>query len=130
MSNTLDKYKIDDNNRIMELRYFCRQYPLWVAELEHGINCKCHLDITGIKKTEVSDPTAKDAVKEVSLMEKCKLVEQSAIAASAEHYQKIIEIVTSDMPYKCFFAKHDKGGKKLFRVLVHKFFYILDGMKG
>ena len=127
MAKGLEQYKIDDANRIMELRYFCRQYPLWVTELEQGVGCSNQADVTGIKNVKINDPTARDAVRTASLIEKCRMVEQSAIAASADYYQKIMEIVTSDIPYKYFSVPISRGD---FKLLLHKFFYILNWMKG
>lgn len=73
------------------------------------------------------------AIKNVMYQKDCKMIEQAAIAASAEAYPYIIKSVTNDLSYR--FIEYDEKlgkipmGKTEFYAIRRKFYYFLDLLK-
>ena len=87
--------------RYKELCGFCEQYPEWKEELKEMTNIKSQT-ISGLPsgKRGTANVTEDLAIKRQQLLEKCELIEQTAIEADAELYQYIIKNVCYELPYK------------------------------
>ena len=118
----LDEYGIP-KARYMELLYFCQQYPEWEDEYKelHGVTASKIAQ--GVQIKGVSNPTAWRAEKAIAPLEKMKLVEQTAIEASADLHQQIVKNVCYQMPYE--FLK-PPCGRRQFYELRRRFFYLLS----
>lgn len=73
------------------------------------------------------------AIRNVMYQEDCEMIEQAAIATSAEIYQYIIKSVTNDLSYR--FIEYDEKlgripvGKTEFYAMRRLFYYYLDNLK-
>lgn len=111
----LEDYDLS-GNRQRELRAFCLQYREWLDKKN-----ALYDSIGGGAPRR--DSTADRAMKIISLDEKLKLVEQTAIEADAEIYQYILKNVTEDISY---IYMDVPCGKQKFYNTVKYFFFLLD----
>lgn len=119
------------NNRYAELRSFCKQYPEWVDELKYKVDTVKSPCLDGMPKTtEVANQTASLAVRRAQLEEKCKVIEQTAIAADADLYQYIIKSVCYGEPM--WYLRDIMGmpcERDAFYDARRYFFFLLDGVR-
>lgn len=119
----LKKYNIS-KERYRELKYFCLQYDEWKKQLSLCASLQAQ-QLTGMPggKNKISNPTADAAVKRSELMEKCALVEQTAIEAGAALYQYLLKNVTQGTPYEYM---NVPCGRRLFYEARRRFFFFLS----
>lgn len=82
--------------RLRELRYFCNQYQEWKDKLNimnPSVKGQRSDGIPNSNTNNISDGTAEIAVKRAMLIEKIKMVEDSAKEASPDAWQYIIKSV-------------------------------------
>ncbi len=123
------KYEIS-KHRFLELYHFCMQYQEWKEEL------KCNKDtVKGIASTEgirgnggTGSATESLVIRRLKIMEKCELIEQTAIEADSELYPYILEGVTRDYAsYK--YLRQVRGipcGKDMYYDRRRKFYWLLS----
>ena len=100
---TWDDYGIS-RHRYEELKAFCLQYNEKKAKISYGLkgvvqDGQPHGSSTG-------NPTEAAAIRNTIYLKDCEMIEQAAIAASAEIYAYIIKSVTNDLSYQ--FIEYDK----------------------
>lgn len=94
------KYYID-KHRHYELKHFCLQYPIWkrtyAALLDLSIVSS---SLTGMPSGgDMSDTTAKSAIRRTHYADKIKLVEETAKEADPYLYEYILKAVTEGLSY-------------------------------
>lgn len=121
-----DPYYIDPE-RYLELKHFCKQYPMWV-------DAYSHLDgLSKLSKEELDKLNPTGSVVEVRdrYMRWIKLIDDAARAAAPEVFPYIRIAVTKDRSYD--YISSNIGmvpcDSVTFRQYVHKFFYILSSMR-
>lgn len=126
----LSKYGIS-GKRYKELSGFCEQYPEWIEELKYKNSTVKSVAMTGMPTGHyTSDPTGDLAVRRTLLEEKCKLVEQTAIEASADFYSYIIKSVCYETSVDYLIAYEEMPlGKSAFYEIRRYFFCLLDKNK-
>jgi hypothetical protein len=117
----LDEYGIS-KDAYRELLYFCRQYVEKVNKLRtiRGIQPRVLSDMP--RGANTSDTTAKQAAKAIALSRDIEAIEQSAIAASGDMYQYILDNVTKGVRYEYLGIP---CGRRQFFNIRRAFFYIL-----
>ena len=115
--------------RYLELRYFCRQYPIWkkaYASL-HGLSGRPKDLELFKKKGGHSDPTARCAEAMVYYSSRIELVERIAQKTSPELGSYILEGVTTGVSYDVLRTRYEiPCSKDMYYDLYHKFFYLLS----
>lgn len=89
--------------RLRELRYFCNQYQEWKDKLDIIYPSAKGQQLDGMpysKTNNVSDETSDMAIKRTMLMEKIKMIEDSAKEASPDSWQYIIKSVCYREKYR------------------------------
>lgn len=122
----LDGWNIS-KNRYRELIYFCRQYTEWKDELKYQGDGVRSPSFSAQPKAKGENGLEKIALRRVELMEKCKEIEQAAMAADGEIYEYIIKNVTEGAGYQ--YLKMIMGipaGQAQFYQSRRKFFWMLD----
>lgn len=116
--------------RYKELCGFCEQYPEWKEELKEMTNIKSQT-ISGLPsgKRGTANVTEDLAIKRQQLLEKCELIEQTAIEADAELYQYIIKNVCYELPYKYLNYIEIPCSRETFYDKRRYFFYLLSKNK-
>ena len=129
---TLGKYGIS-GKRYKELCGFCEQYPEWIDELrtiDNGLKAQALSCTPSGNTNSVGDPTAKTAMRKTVLIEKIKLVDDTAKEASDEFYKEIIKSVCYGQP---FWYLRDIANtpisEKAFGDRRKYFFYLLNAKK-
>lgn len=129
-NNTWDDYGIS-RNRYQELKAFCLQYDEKRSKIKRGIS-SCVND--GMPKGNYREnPLESNAIRNVQYQKDCEMIEQAAIATSAEIYPYIIKSVTNDLSYQ--FIEYDEKlgripvGKTEFYSYRRLFYYYLDALK-
>lgn len=124
------KYWIS-KHRYYELKHFCLQYPEWLRlwnELE--IAMKAH-KLDALPGTDVSDPTAKLAMKRAEVQRAINMVRLSAYEASRELASYILKAVTEGIPFNRLQTMYDMPcGKDMYYDAYRKFFWFLSQRKG
>lgn len=116
--------------RYKELCGFCEQYPEWKEELKEMTNIKSQT-ISGLPsgKRGTANVTEDLAIKRQQLLEKCELIEQTAIETDAELYQYIIKNVCYELPYKYLNYIEIPCSRETFYDKRRYFFYLLSKNK-
>ena len=120
----MSQYKVEFNRK-NELRGFCRQYPGFKEQLEHGIKRKGYGFIPmRLKGAKISNPVEHEAVMRDKLFRKCLLIERAAVEADPKFFDEIIKITC----YGVRFEKkwYEESGIK---DTIEYFYYILDYLK-
>lgn len=127
---TWEDYGIS-KNRYAELKAFCLQYEEKKSKISRGIGAMCY---DGMPKSNYKENSLETkAIRNVMYQEDCEMIEQAAIATSAEIYQYIIKSVTNDLSYR--FIEYDEKlgripvGKTEFYAMRRLFYYYLDNLK-
>lgn len=127
---TWEDYGIS-KNRYDELKAFCLQYEEKKSKINRGVGA---VNYDGMPKGNYKENSLEtQAIKNVMYQKDCKMIEQAAIAASAEVYQYIIKSVTNDLSYR--FIEYDEKlgkipmGKTEFYSIRRKFYHFLDLLK-
>lgn len=118
--------KLSDYNisraKYNELKYFCMQYGEKKEELARGYGLKTAVNDGMPKSTSLSNPTAQNAIKKVSLEEDIALIEKTAQKASETLYPWILKNVTEGVPYEWL---NVPCGRRQFYERRRYFFYLL-----
>ena len=126
---TMKKYNISPH-RFMELYHFCLQYNEWKDELKYKSNTLKSPQISegSAAVGDVSDSTAKLAMRRAELQKKCELIEQTAIETDADIYQYILKAVTNEgITYNYLKTVCEiPCGKDMYYDRRRKFFYLLS----
>lgn len=123
------KYEIS-KHRFLELYHFCMQYQEWKNELKLVKDTvKGMTNTDGIRGSGgVGSATEQLVIRRLKLLEKCGLIEQTAIEADPELYQYIIEGVTAEYAsYK--YLREAKGipcGKDMYYNRRRRFYWLLS----
>lgn len=127
---TWDDYGIS-RNRYKELEAFCLQYEEKKSKISRGINAVAN---DGMPKGNYKHNALEtNAIRNVIFQKDCEMIEQAAIAASAEIYPYIIKSVTNDLSYP--FIEYDEAlgripiGKTEFYATRRLFYHYLDLLK-
>lgn len=122
------KYEIS-KHRFLELYHFCMQYQEWRNELKLVKDTvKGMVNTDGIRRSGgIGSATEQLVIRRLKLLEKCELIEQTAIEADPELHQYIIEGVTAEYAsYK--YLREAKGipcGKNVYYNRRRKFYWLL-----
>lgn len=118
-------------NRYEELKAFCLQYEEKKSKISR---LKRQEGNDGQPKgNHTGNPTEEMAIRNVTYQRDCEMIEQAAIAASADIYPYIIKSVTNDLSYA--FVEYDEKlgkipvGKTEFYAIRRLFYHNLDKMK-
>ena len=88
-----DKYMMS-MCRFRELYYFCLQYGEWKQEIQN-LNMLSSSKFDGVPRSnDISDSTAKIAIKRAELSQKCELIENTAYDVDFEIAKYILKAVT------------------------------------
>lgn len=123
-----EKYEIS-KHRFLELYHFCMQYPEWKEELKNNTHTVKSIQITDMPISHsYQDQTANLVERRMKLLEKCEMIEQTAMEADPDIYQYILEGVTqSYASYR--YLKMSKGipcGKNMYHNRRRRFYYLLS----
>lgn len=119
--------------RYLELKNFCRQYPIWkkafqsLTELSHRPE-----DLEIFHKTgSCSDPTANCAVARMFYSDRIKMVERVAMATDEILWSYILEAVTEGLSYDVLRVRSNiPCCRKIYYKLYRKFFWLLNKERG
>lgn len=118
-------------NRYKELKAFCLQYEEKRSKIFRGITGSVN---DGMPKSNYKGNQLESMAIRNAMYEKdCEMIEQAAIAASAEIYPYILKSVTNDLSYA--FIEYDETygripvGKTEFYSIRRRFYYFLDRLK-
>lgn len=101
---TWDDYGIS-RHRYAELKAFCLQYDEKKSKISRGISAVTN---DGMPHGNYKgNPLEANAIRNVTYQKDCEMIEQAAIAASAEIYPYIIKSVTNDLSYP--FIEYDEA---------------------
>lgn len=123
------KYEIS-KHRFLELYHFCMQYQEWKNELKYEKDTvKCIANTEGIHGSGGSgSATERLVIRRMKLLEKCEMVEQTAIEADPELYRYILEGVTAEYAtYK--YLRQVEGipcGRTMYYDRRRKFYWLLS----
>lgn len=127
---TWEDYGIS-KNRYAELKAFCLQYEEKKSKINRSVGA---MNYDGMPKSNYKENSLEaKAIRNVMYQEDCEMIEQAAIATSAEIYQYIIKSVTNDLSYR--FIEYDEKlgripvGKTEFYAMRRLFYYYLDNLK-
>ena len=127
---TWEDYGIS-KNRYAELKAFCLQNEEKKSKINRGVGA---MNYDGMPKSNYKENSLETkAIRNVMYQEDCEMIEQAAIATSAEIYQYIIKSVTNDLSYR--FIEYDEKlgripvGKTEFYAMRRLFYYYLDNLK-
>lgn len=126
--STKNKWWIE-RYRYLELKYFCRQYPIWKKAYQslHGLSQRPNDLELFKKKGGHSDPTAKCAEAMLYYRERIELVERVAEKTDKELKKYILEGVTNGTSYDILNTRYRiPCCKDTYYDLYHKFFYLLN----
>lgn len=127
---TWDDYGIS-RHRYEELKAFCLQYEEKKSKIHYGITSGTN---DGMPKSNYKGNQLESmAIRNTMYQKDCEMIEQAAVAASAELYPYIIKSVTNDLSYQ--FVEYDEEmgkipvGKTDFYAYRRLFYYFLDKIK-
>mgnify|MGYP000022507874 FL=1 len=127
---TWEDYGIS-KNRYAELKAFCLQYEEKKSKISRGIGA---MSYDGMPKSNYKEnPLETKAIRNVTYQKDCEMIEQAAIAASADIYPYIIKSVTNDLSYR--FIEYDEKlgripiGINEFYAYRRLFYHYLDLLK-
>lgn len=127
---TWEDYGIS-KNRYAELKAFCLQYGEKKSKINRGVGA---MNYDGMPKSNYKEnPLETKAIRNVTYQKDCEMIEQAAIAASADIYPYIIKSVTNDLSYR--FIEYDEKlgripvGKTEFYAMRRLFYHYLDNLK-
>lgn len=127
---TWEDYGIS-KNRYAELKAFCLQYGEKKSKINRGVGA---INYDGMPKSNYKENSLETkAIRNVMYQEDCEMIEQAAIATSAEINQYIIKSVTNDLSYR--FVEYDEKlgripvGKTEFYAMRRLFYHYLDNLK-
>lgn len=128
--NTWDDYGIS-RHRYEELKAFCLQYEEKKAKINRGITSGAN---NGMPKGNYKENQLENnAIRNVMYQKDCEMIEQAAVAASAELYPYIIKSVTNGLSYQFVEYSEKYGkitvGKTDFYAYRRLFYFYLDKIK-
>lgn len=127
---TWDDYGIS-RHRYEELKAFCLQYNEKKSKIDRGI--KGFSSDGQPRGNTTGNPTEAAAIRNTIYLKDCEMIEQAAIAASAELYPYILKSVTNGLAYEYIEYDENLGripvGKTDFYAYRKKFYHFLDKIK-
>ena len=125
----LEKYNIS-KDRFRELYYFCLQYDDRKTQLNSLYGLHATAQDGQPHGSGISDPTARDGAIAAVLSRDNEIMEQSALEASGDLYQWILEAVKYDLKFE--YLRMSRGmpcSYNEFKQARRKFYYVLDKKK-
>lgn len=90
------KYKLS-KSEYLSAKYYALRYNEWLAEYNSITDSVGGMAMDGMPHgTTVGNPTERLAIRKAELIDRMKLIEQSAIEADADLYEYIIKAVTNE----------------------------------
>jgi hypothetical protein len=129
--STKNKYWID-KHRHYELKHFCLQYPTWKKTYAaiNELSASSSILERVSSGDQITDMTAKCAMKKVYYSNRIKLVEQAAREADEDLYFYILKAVTEGLSYTYLKSKMDiPCGKDMYYDRYRRFFWILSNSR-
>lgn len=129
--STKNKYYID-KHRYYELKHFCLQYSTWKRTYkaldELHINTALYDQVSG--GNNLSDLTAKHAIKKAQYSERISLIEKAAMNADEDLYVYILKAVTEGLSYTYLRTKLGiPCGRDMYYDRYRKFFWLLSNSR-
>ena len=87
-----------ERNRYLELKYFCRQYPIW-KKAYAGLDSLAKKPEVLVQVSGISDPVSRCAEARAFYAERIKLVEETAMMSAPGFYEWLIKGVTEGKSY-------------------------------
>ena len=109
--------------------HFCKQYPLWLAELSTAPNSNKGVSYERdvVQTSNLSDTTAEMAVKRAEMARKKELVDRIAEEVGGKTYGRwIVQGVCFDFPFYVLEQRGIPCGKDLYYQMRRKFYYELS----
>lgn len=116
---SLGKYNIS-KAKYRELLYFCMQYKEWQDSIDYGMKGMVNDGMPHGSST--GNPTEAQAIKNGQILEKCRLIENTARDADIRIWRYILQNVTEGTPYEYLEVP---VGRRQFYEARKKFFYLL-----
>ena len=125
--STKNKYWID-KHRYYELKHFCLQYPSW-KKTYAAINelSASSPTIERVVSSDISDLTAKCAIRKAYYSDRIKLIEQAAMDADQDLYIYILKAVTEGLAYTYLTSQmHIPCSRDTYYDRYRRFFWLLN----
>lgn len=105
--------------------HYCKQYPLWVAEIETiaGTVKGISYDKPRVQASSDYDPTEEAAIRLSDVSKKKDLLDQIAVEIGGNLAEWIVYGVCYDVPYYKLQMKGIPCGKDLYYLLRRRFYY-------
>ncbi|MBR3374819.1 MAG: hypothetical protein IKG71_03395 [Firmicutes bacterium] len=105
--------------------HYCKQYPLWVAEIETiaGTVKGISYDKPRVQASSDYDPTEEAAIRLSDVSKKKDLLDKIAVEIGGNLAEWIVYGVCYDMPYYKLQMKGIPCGKDLYYLLRRRFYY-------
>lgn len=129
--STKNKYWID-KHRHYELKHFCLQYPTWKKTYAaiNELSASSSILERVSSGDQITDMTAKCAMKKVYYSNRIKLVEKAAKEADEDLYFYILKAVTEGLSYTYLKSKMDiPCGKDMYYDRYRRFFWLLSNSR-
>ena len=129
--STKNKYWID-KHRHYELKHFCLQYPTWKKTYAaiNELSASSSILERVSSGDQITDMTAKCAMKKVYYSNRIKLVEKAAKEADEDLYFYILKAVTEGLSYTYLKSKMNiPCGKDMYYDRYRRFFWILSNSR-
>lgn len=124
-----NKYWID-KHRHYELKHFCLQYPEW--KRAYRSSPAASLSVSERLSTTIShsDPTARQAIRKMSYIERIRLIEQTAEQTDEQLHNYILKAVTEGLSYTHLRTKLNMPcSRDMYYDRYRKFFWLLDNAR-
>lgn len=125
--STKNKYWID-KHRYYELKHFCLQYPSW-KKTYAAINelSASSPTIERVASSDISDLTAKCAIRKAYYSDRIKMIEQAAMDADQDLYIYILKAVTEGLAYTYLTSQmHIPCSRDTYYDRYRRFFWLLN----
>lgn len=123
-----NKYWIS-KHRHYELKHFCLQYPIWKKAYAAlgGFGLSSSVTDRVGNCNDISDPTAKQAIKRTYYLERIEMIENIAKQADEQLHTYILKAVTEELPYTYLKAKLEiPCGRDMYYDRYRRFFWLLS----
>jgi hypothetical protein len=122
-----NKYWID-KHRYYELKHFCLQYPIWKKTYAAIIELSASSPtLERVSSSDISDLTAKCAIRKAYYGDRIKMIEQAAMEADEELYIYILKAVTEGLAYTYLTSQmHIPCSRDTYYDRYRRFFWLLN----
>lgn len=119
-------------HRYYELKHFCLQYPVWKKAYESLSSLSSRpCDLAAVRKSGISDPTAKCAESMAFYSARMDMVKAAARETDGVIGEHILHGVTENLTYDIIEARYGVPCCRAeYYRLYRKFFWILDKKRG